>query len=90
MLPAARVGSQLLDALPWTPLSTLTELERFREEGYALCGLGGRYYAANVPLPSQWIRRRVVEWMELDAHWDWGAYNATLEQLRLATEGKEA
>ena len=53
-----------------------------------MCGLDGRYYVANSPLPSQWIRRKVVEWLALDAHWDWGAYfgedelNATLARLR--------
>ena len=88
LMPAAKASDSLLAALPWEPLTTLPELARFRESGYAMCGIAGRYYVANAPLPSQWIRRKVVEWLALETHWDWGAYfgedelHTTLEKLR--------
>jgi len=73
LTPAARqAGARILSALNFEELSTFSAVASQTEFSYALLGLGKRYFLARNPkLPGQWIRRVVVESLNLTRHWDW-------------------
>jgi len=71
---AEATGPIVLNALPWLRLKTLSDLSSAGVNSYALVRLAGQYYLSISPkLPSQWIRRVVVESLAISRHWDWGA-----------------
>lgn len=73
LTPAARqAGSQILSSLDFEEISRFSAVASQTDDSYALLGLGKRYFLARNPkLPGQWIRRVVVESLNLTRHWDW-------------------
>jgi diadenosine tetraphosphate (Ap4A) HIT family hydrolase len=74
LFPTAKeTGPMILSALPWQELGSLFQLSQARGLAYALVGLDGHYSLSKSPrLPSQWIRRVVVDSLNSSKHWDWG------------------
>jgi len=68
LIPAANnLESALLQALPWEELSSISKIPEDLASDYALFGLRGGYYISRSPkIPSQWIRRKLVEILSLD------------------------
>lgn len=73
LTPAAReAGSEILSALDFEEIPSFSAVASQTNDSYALLGLGRRYFLARDPkLPGQWIRRVVVESLNLTRHWDW-------------------
>jgi hypothetical protein len=74
LFPTAKeTGSTLLAALPWSRLASLTDIVKADGSSYCLLRLADKYYLnKSVRLPSQWIRRVVVDSLNTNRHWDWG------------------
>jgi diadenosine tetraphosphate (Ap4A) HIT family hydrolase len=81
LIPAGtRLKSAVLSALRWTSIEGLEALPDGDLGSYALCGVNGAYYVSESSTPgSQWIRRRVVEWLGLSVSWDWTSYPGSEE-----------
>ncbi len=77
---AAEVESPLLEELAWEPIAALRDLATLDGAAYALCALRNNYYVSESSTPgSQWIRRKIVEWMKLPKDWNWATYAGEAE-----------
>lgn len=74
LFPTAKeTGLIVQRSLSWKSIDLFSNLSGFRDSSYAFLGLNRKYYVHKTPnLPSQWIRRIVVDSLNISKHWDWG------------------
>jgi diadenosine tetraphosphate (Ap4A) HIT family hydrolase len=86
MLPMElEMFDQLMDALPWEPISCIEDLARFRSVSYAYLGIKGKHYVCPKPdIGSQWIRREVCTVLNRD-DWDWALTNGQSDLIATLT-----
>jgi hypothetical protein len=86
---ADKAGDWIRKLLPFESLPNLASIANNTHHTYALLGIKNNYYISKSPsLPSQWIRRVIVDCLGISNHWDWGVefgldeLNITLFRLK--------